>query len=425
MSILDDYAAAAWSYPTRGTASGTPDPPITLLDQYAEESWEYVTRTVLPTPVLSLLVATKTFSHSVDTTGPVGKRFDICRPDGNFTPDTSAQSYINQAHPLADAGETAILSWSWGLGLTDDIEITGLIQGKKYTFKSLKAQQLNSAGFLEVDRSYSPSYYAGADSFNHTFDLERGALHVTEGRIGFEAEAVRIYTTDAVPPVITRTNASANELITKTKIYPSDDYTNYTFTRIYDLYQASWWDAVAEEYTDESVLFAADCIPIAFINEETLPDYDNTLTCRPVYDILSCNNHFGSGGSTGQGLSKTVIRFSKRIRGRVHGIIWKGYTLPPDTLHPYQVEIISDNTDIARSDITGYFRSADHKDSANVDTGDLITNLTPIDSRKWARIAIIEEQVISYGEILKSPVTGLIAECGDVVPGAIRRGNSL
>ena len=393
MSLIDDYAAAIWGYGTRTLGTGTPDPPADYADEIAGEMWGYGARTLTSAPEpastnLQLVVGTKTFSHSVETASPVGLRFDICRPDGNFTPDVSAQSYINQAYPLADGGESSVLSWSWGLGLTAEIEITGFIQGKKYTLKSLKAQYLQKSGYLEVNREYSGIFWAGNDSFDHIFEIDRGALHVTEGRIGFEAEAVRIYTTDAVPPVVTRTNASANELITGTKRYPVDDYSSYNFTRLYPLYQASWWDAVAEEYTDESVLFAADCIPIAFITEDSSPDYDSALTCRPIYDILSCNNHFGSGGSTGQGLSKTLIRFEKRIRGRVHGITWDGYALPDDPAY-YEAKVTSDNEETLRSDTTGYFRSGDHKDPVTVATGEGDTELTPIDSRKWARIAFI------------------------------------
>jgi hypothetical protein len=343
----------------------------------------------------------KVFSHPATVTG--GGIWDICYEDSGGGIDAT-ESYIDQVLPLDTAwidsarqsNELSVLSWSWGIGAFDRVEISGFASGQTYTLTSLDTiywtpspSDWGQITYVQPEcnrqRSIGSTVLNADPLDNIVLSVWRHVIGIVNGRYSWEAPSTRL----SVPQsgVEVRANYSLKEVFTDVgNRWPIDDYEAYTFT-LTDIFVAGDWDADLSEYTNERVLFAADVCPIWFcLSKPQGAEHDNahlqTIMVAPLYDEVTVYPSWGDGTGTTTRTGWVTLHSVKRVRGRFNGILFDDYTPSVDT-----VSLESAYTENITSDNLGYYRSGDHKVVTRLTKGTLHTDISP-KNRIWNRVCL-------------------------------------
>jgi hypothetical protein len=304
-------------------------------------------------------------------------RFDMCRPEGNFSPDTTNeyQTFLPQEQEL-DVDHWHILedptSWSWGPGAFSKVELL-LQAGRIYYFSNMSAVVGDPLDYytLEIGREFNPEKFSGyqrlGGEHRHSYYSSRHGILISEGRYGIEYQAIEKYTTNE--GATTWSLHSVKESLVS-KHFPQQDWPVVTYTSDLDIDPETFWDSGTDEYTSEDALFSIRSLPFWFTEEfagtlgDATPKDSSSLLLsgRPLMDIIIPHAYYGDDQHNGV----MTFYFAMHLRGRANGVGWNGYTLPEDEVPPEGWDVTITDTEGAEAlvtDLLGYVRSSDRLDS--------------------------------------------------------------
>jgi len=346
--------------------------------------------------------STKVYSHPLATTTEA--IFDTCRPDGSGGVDT-AESYIDTALPLdtiiedsvRKSAEISSLSWSWGVGCFDRIEISGFIAGNTYALQGLTTiyvdpdpglfgqvtyVQQECDNWLDVGATAITEY--PEDSFDN--EVCRHIIGVTNGRYAWEAPCVKVSKSPHYE-VDLYVNYSLEQVFEDSNNrWPVDDFSAYAFT-LTDAFDSGDWDSELSEYTNERVLFNKDVCPVWFCQSKRQDgEHDNlhdaSIKIAPLYDRITVYPSWGDGTGVTARTGYVTLKSVKRVRGRANGLLYSGYSYGVDTLTAESAYV-----ETLTSDLLGYYRSGDHNKTLALNYDSNIANMSP-KNRVWMRICL-------------------------------------
>ena len=341
-------------------------------------------------------------------------KYDICNPIGSGGIDTS-NSYIDDALPLntrwlsgeRQDGEYAHLSYSWGVGCFDRIEISGFTEGNTYRLMDLSTvyddayvpvtDRTHFGNCLYIQQECNSKRYAGDTVLNEDEEdnwsnyLWRHGIFNVNGRITAEFPSVMMSMSPHYA-IDNYSNFSVKDIFTNGVLYPNDDYKCYTFTVTPDYVDC--WDETNQEYTKSDLLWAADTCPIWFLlsQRDGGVDHDNVhdsiIVGAPLYDTVALTPWYGTGVEEEVRPGACTIKAIKRVRSRAHGIIWNTHALPTNPAY-YTLSAVSSANEEKEllTDSFGYYRTGDHMKPVTITYNDQEISLS-VSNRQWYRVCI-------------------------------------
>lgn len=380
-------------------------------------------------------------------------RYDICHPEDAAGIDTT-ESYIETALPLdtiinsldeRENAELSNLSWSWGIGAFDRIEISGFTAGNTYTLYDLSTIYLDPTSGTEDRTHYGKVTYiqqecnkwrdVGATAITEypedDWDNEvfRHIIAVVNGRYAWEAPSVKVSKSPHYVVDLYSNYSLEDVFISSNNRWPLDDFSAYAFT-VAAAFDSGNWDSTEEEYTTEDVLFNRDTCPIWFCKTKSIAqgEHDNVHTgsiyASPMYDRVTLYPSYGDGTGTTARTGYATLKLIKRVRGRVNGIAYHAGVLPYDEANPdsldayYSVREDSSSGEESKSDGWGYFRTGDIDNPQNIwiGSGHNLVTFNPVKNRIWNRLVFD----VSFGGWLRyNPATGELIHTVYPDPGSL------
>lgn len=286
---------------------------------------------------------TRTHSHRLRD-----EYFDVCRIDEESLPNADLeQSWITQALPEQSwdrNGEKTLMSWSWGPGAINRIEVLELSPGIDYVFRELEACQLTlkldtttlparSRAMCQTAHEYAAKRllgWTGLVGVDDEESLERILAYIVNGRTAFESGACHeAITYSGETPTFERANYSIQSIDDGTNRWPADTFGGLAITDLI-AWGNAWWDAVNSIYLDERVLFCPEVTPAWFLEDGVQAEATSapntglcTLSARPIYDWITPDIYYGDGGDEETRPGKHIFRFKILVGNRLHGMMWK------------------------------------------------------------------------------------------------------
>jgi|GEM_PF-3648080 len=338
----------------------------------------------------------KVFSHFVTTA--TGGLFDTCKPDGSGGADT-CESYIDLAQPLDTAWISSArqsnelstaLSWSWGIGTFDRVEIGGFTAGNTYTLKGLttqyKSETWGDYSLVQPEcnakRSTGATVLNGNEEDNINLWLWRHCIGVVNGKYGFEVPSTKLSITGSGVESYENLTVKSAFASGSDYLFPKDDYGAFTWTIPADNVAGDW---SGTEWVLERHIFAGDLCPVWFLLEKPQgTEQDNahstTIMASPRYDRITVYPSWGDGTGTTARTGWVTLKSIKRVRGRANGIYWDDFAYGVDT-----VDVESAYAETLTTDELGYFRSGDHNKPTTISKDAFHFTIDP-KNRVWSRV---------------------------------------